>query len=145
MTDLDDPIDPPPGWQREHVQRYVATDGADGHLWRDGVPTLLLTAIGWRSGKARRTPLIYGRDGDRYLIVASKGGSDEPPEWYRNLSAHPKVRLQVGAEKFDATAHTAPAAEKARLWPVMTAIWPDYDAYQTRTSRDIAVVVLTPA
>jgi deazaflavin-dependent oxidoreductase (nitroreductase family) len=145
MTDLDDPIDPPPGWQREHVERYVATDGAEGHLWREGVPTLLLTTIGKRTGKARRTPLIYGRDGERYLVVASKGGSDEPPQWYTNLSANPRVRLQVGADRFDATAHTASAAEKARLWPVMTAIWPDYDAYQTRTSRDIAVVVLTPA
>jgi deazaflavin-dependent oxidoreductase (nitroreductase family) len=145
MTDLDDPIDPPPGWQREHVERYVATDGAEGHLWRDGVPTLLLTTIGKRTGKARRTPLIYGRDGDRYLVVASKGGSDDPPQWYTNLSANPRVRLQVGADRFDATAHTASAAEKARLWPVMTAIWPDYDAYQTRTSRDIAVVVLTRA
>jgi|SRR6266536_868843 deazaflavin-dependent oxidoreductase (nitroreductase family) len=145
MTDLDDPIDPPPGWQRDHVARYIASDGTDGHQWRDGVPTLLLTTIGRRSGKARRTPLIYGRDGDRYLVVASKGGSDEPPLWYRNLSADSRVRLQVGAQRFDAVAHTASGEEKARLWPVMTAIWPDYDVYQTRTSRDIPVVVLTPA
>jgi deazaflavin-dependent oxidoreductase (nitroreductase family) len=144
MTDLDDPVDPPSGWQRQHVERYVASDGADGHIWQRGVPTLLLTTIGRRSGTARRTPLIYGRDGDRYLVVASKGGADEPPLWYRNLSANPRVRLQVGAERIDAVAHTARAEEKARLWPVMTAIWPDYDAYQTRTSREIPVVVLTP-
>ena len=143
MTDLDNPIDPEPGWQREHVERYVASDGADGHIWRDGVPTLLLTTVGRRSGQARRTPLIYGRDGDRYLIVASKGGSDDPPEWYRNLAADPRVRIQVGPDTFDATAHTATPEEKARLWPVMTAVWPDYDAYQTKTSRDIPLVVLT--
>jgi deazaflavin-dependent oxidoreductase (nitroreductase family) len=145
MTDLDDPIDPPPGWQRDHVERYLATDGADGHQWRHGAHILLLTTIGRRSGKARRTPLIYGRDGDRYLVVASNGGEDEHPLWYRNLSADSRVRLQVGAQRFDAVAHTASGEERARLWPVMTAIWPDYDVYQTRTSREIPVVVLTPA
>lgn len=143
MTDLSQPVDPPPGWQRDHIERYVATDGADGHLWREDVPTLLLTTVGRRSGQARRTPLIYGRDGDRYLVVASKGGSDEAPLWYTNLSADPRVRVQVGPEVFDATARAADAAEQARLWPVMTAIWPDYDAYQKRTDRPIPVVVLT--
>jgi deazaflavin-dependent oxidoreductase (nitroreductase family) len=141
---LDDPIDPPPGWQRQHIDRYVATDGADGHLWR-GVRTLLLTTVGRRSGKARRTPLIYGRDGDRYLVVASNGGSPKPPEWYRNLSAQPRVRLQVGADRFDALAYPAPPEEQARLWPVMTAIWPHYGDYQRRTERPIPVVVLTPS
>jgi deazaflavin-dependent oxidoreductase (nitroreductase family) len=144
MGDLDSPIDPAPGWQRDHVERYVATDGADGHFWRD-LPTLLLTTLGRRSGTARRTPLIYGRDGDRYLIVASKGGADDPPLWYLNLVADPRVRLQVGAEKFDATAHTASPEEKARLWPTMAAIFPTYDEYRTRTARDIPVVVLTRA
>lgn len=140
-VDLENPTDPSPGWQREHVDRYLATDGAEGHLWR-GVPTLLLTTIGCRSGQARRTPLIYGRDGDRLLVVASKGGSDTPPMWYRNLSADPRVRVQVGGESFDALARTATAEEKVRLWPVMTKIWPDYDVYQTRTTREIPVVII---
>ena len=144
MANLDDPIDPPEGWQREHLRRYVESDGADGHLWRNGTPTLLLTTVGRRSGKARRTPLIYSRDGDRYLVVASKGGADDPPEWYLNLRQDPHVRLQVGPDVFDATAVTATPEEKARLWPVMTAVWPDYDGYQTRTRREIPVVVLTP-
>ncbi len=144
MSDFDDPIDPP-GWAREHVQRYVATDGEDGHEWRPGVPTLLLTTLGRRSGKARRTPLIYGRDGDRYVVVASKGGSDTPPEWYLNLTAEPRVRLQVKADRFDAVARTASAEEKARLWPAMTAIWPAYDEYQTNTDRDIPLVILARA
>jgi deazaflavin-dependent oxidoreductase (nitroreductase family) len=144
MANLDDPIDPPGGWQRDHLRRYVESNGAEGHLWRDGTPTLLLTTVGRRSGKARRTPLIYGRDGDRYLVVASKGGADDPPEWYLNLRTEPQVRLQVGPDVFDATATTATPEEKARLWPVMTAVWPDYDAYQTRTRREIPVVVLTP-
>ena len=141
MTDFDNPIDPPAGWQRDHVEQYVASNGADGHHWR-GVPTLLLTTVGRRTGKARRTPLIYGRDGDRYLIVASKGGSDDAPEWYRNLAADPRVRIQVGGDVLDGAAHTASAEEKARLWPVMTGIWPAYDEYQARTRRDIPLVVI---
>ncbi len=143
MTDLSTPVDPAPGWQRDHVEQYVATGGAEGHLWR-GATTLLLTTIGRRSGQARRTPLIYGQDGDDYLVVASKGGADAPPAWYLNLSADPRVRVQVGDRVFDATARTAGPEEQARLWPVMTAIWPDYDDYQTRTQRRIPVVVLTP-
>jgi deazaflavin-dependent oxidoreductase (nitroreductase family) len=143
VSDLTKPVDPAPGWQREHLDRYLASGGADT-LWR-GVPTLLLTTTGRRSGQARRTPLIYGEDGGRYLVVASKGGSDAPPSWYVNLSADPHVRVQVGPEVFDATARDADPDEQARLWPIMTAIWPDYDAYQTRTTRRIPVVVLTPA
>ncbi len=144
MTDLSNPVDPPAGWQRDHVERYVATDGAEGHLW-NGVHTLLLTTKGRRSGEPRRTPLIYGRDGDRYLVVASKGGSPEHPLWYRNLLADPTVAVQVGAEKFTARARTATPEEKRRLWPVMAGIWPAYDEYQTKTDRDIPVVVLEPA
>jgi len=144
VTDFDNPADLPPGWQRDHVERYLATDGKEGHIWQ-GVPTLLLTTIGRRTGRARRTPLIYGRDEDRYLVVASKGGSDDPPLWYTNLSADPRVRIQVGADTFDAQARTATAEEKERLWPVMTKIWPDYDTYQTRTSREIPIVIIEPS
>ena len=142
MNDLDNPTDPP-GWARDHVRRYVETDGADGHEWR-GVHTLLLTTRGRRSGKARRTPLIYGRDGNRYLVVASMGGADEHPEWYRNIVADPNVRVQVAADRFPARARPASPDEKAQLWPLMVDIWPDYDEYQTRTDRDIPVVVLEP-
>jgi deazaflavin-dependent oxidoreductase (nitroreductase family) len=142
MADLSYPLDPPAGWQRDHVTRYVATGGKDGHAWR-GVPTLLLTTAGRRSGQARRTPLIYGRDGDTYLVVASRGGSDAAPSWYLNLVADPQVRVQVEADVFDAVARTADPEEQARLWPVMAGIWPDYDNYQKRTDRLIPVVILT--
>lgn len=143
MSDLDDPSDPPAGWRRQHTKEYVATDCAKGHRWQ-GTTTLLLTTCGRRTGKARRTSLIYGRDGEAYLIVASKGGSDSHPLWYLNLAADPHVRLQVGSEKLDATARTATADEKKRLWPVMTAEWPAYDDYQQKTSRDIPLVTLEP-
>ena len=142
MSKFDNPTDPESGWQRDHLHQYVASNGAEGHIW-NGVPTLLLTTVGRKSGQARRSPLIYGQDGDRYLIVASKGGTDAPPEWYLNLQADPEVRLQVGADVFDATASTASPEEKARLWPTMTAIWPDYDEYQKKTERDIPIVILT--
>jgi deazaflavin-dependent oxidoreductase (nitroreductase family) len=142
VNEFDNPIDPPSGWQRDHIRQYLDSGGAAGHEWRPGVPTLLLTTLGRRSGKARRTPLIYGHEGDRYFVVASKGGSDDPPEWYRNLSADPRVRIQVGPDVYDATARTATAEEKPRLWKLMAGIWPDYDNYQARTHREIPVVVI---
>ncbi|KPM52520.1 nitroreductase [Frankia sp. R43] len=143
------PSDSPMDWIADHTRRYLDSDGADGHLWHgidgsftQGAPTLLLTTRGRRSGKLRRTPLIYGRDGNDYVIVASKAGFPEHPLWYLNLLAHPEVELQVGAERFPAKARVAEPAEKARLWPTMTALWPDYDGYQSSTDRDIPIVLL---
>ena len=143
MAATDEPVDSPVGWVAAHTKQYVATNGAEGHLW-NGVPTLLLTTTGRRSGQPRRTALIYGRDGDRYLVVASKGGAAEHPQWYLNLREQPEVALQVGAERLRARARTATPEEKPRLWHQMTQIWPDYDAYQTKTTRDIPVVILEP-
>jgi deazaflavin-dependent oxidoreductase (nitroreductase family) len=131
----------PRPWFAEHVERYIATDGEDGHDWQ-GVPTLLLTTHGRRSGEARTLPLIYGRDGDHLLVVASRGGAPKHPSWYLNLVADPDVEVQVKADRFAAHARPATAAERPRLWKTMTAIWPDYDNYQTKTDREIPVVVL---
>ena len=127
---------------QEHVQRYVETDGEVGHDWQDGVPVLILTTTGRRSGEERPTPLIYGRSGDDYLVVASKGGAPDPPAWYLNLSEAPDVQVQVKANRFGAHARTATPEEKAEMWSTMAAIWPAYDEYQTRTDREIPVVVL---
>jgi deazaflavin-dependent oxidoreductase (nitroreductase family) len=145
VTYFDDPVDPPADWQRDHLRQYLDSAGAQGHEWRPGVLTLLLTTTGRRSGQARRTPLIYGRDGDRLVLVASKGGSPDHPLWYSNLAADPQVRVQVAGDVLEARAYTAIGAERERLWPVMTAIWPAYDEYQRRTDREIPVVVLEPA
>src|SRR5688500_13387647 len=101
-----EPIDSPTGWVKEHIDLYVATNGEEGHNWH-GVTTLLLTVRGRRSGKPHRTALIYGKDGDNHIIVASKGGAPEHPEWYRNLSANPEVEVQVKADRFVARARTA--------------------------------------
>ena len=127
---------------REHVERYQATDGAEGHDWVRGAPVLILTTRGRRSAERRHNALIYGRHGDDYLVVASKGGAPTPPHWYLNLSQHPEVGVQVKHEKFRAQARTASPQEKPELWRIMTQIWPDYDNYQQRTDRDIPVVVL---
>lgn len=144
MAGADGVVDSPVDWVAEHIRLYESTDGAQGHLWRD-LPTLLLTTRGRRSGVWRRTALIYGQDGGNYVVVASSGGATEHPLWYRNLSADPEVRLQVGADRFTARARTATAEEKARLWPMMADVFPPYQEYQGRTTRDIPVVVLEPA
>lgn len=126
---------------KEHVERYVATDGAEGHDW-NGVPVLILTTTGRKSGEPRSAPLIYQPYGDKLLVVASKGGDDNPPLWYRNLQANPEVRVQVKGDKFPAHARTATPDEKPDMWRTMAAAWPDYDSYQKKTSREIPVVVL---
>ena len=125
----------------EHVERYRATDGAEGHDW-EGTSTLLLTTIGHRSGEPRTAPLIYGRHGDDYLVVASKGGSDEPPAWYVNLERNPEVEVQVWGDVFKARARTATPEEREELWPIMAREWPAYDEYQTKTDRRIPIVIL---
>jgi deazaflavin-dependent oxidoreductase (nitroreductase family) len=126
---------------QEHIDRYLATDGEEGHDW-NGTQALLLTTTGRKTGQERVSPLIYGRHGDDYLIVASKGGTPENPAWYLNLEANPEVGLQVKGDKFKARARTATPEEKAVMWPIMTKEWPDYDTYQTKTDRDIPIVVL---
>jgi deazaflavin-dependent oxidoreductase (nitroreductase family) len=140
----EEPVDPRIGWVRDHLHRYVATDGADGHEWRPGVPTLLLTTRGRRSGRLRRTALIYGRDGGRYVVVGSYGGSRQHPDWYFNLTAEPEVTIQVGPDVMPARAATAEGDERERLWGLMTGIWPAYEEYQARTERRIPVVTLEP-
>jgi deazaflavin-dependent oxidoreductase (nitroreductase family) len=124
-----------------HVARYRETGGEHGHNWK-GTTTLLLTTTGRRSGEQRTTPLIYQPYGDDYLIVASKGGAPEPPAWYLNLEKQPEVELQVADEVFRAHARTATADEKPDMWRTMAATWPAYDEYQSKTDREIPVVVL---
>lgn len=130
-----------PAWIAEHLRKYLETNGAEGHIWR-GVPTLLLTTNGRKSGQPRTLPLIYGQDGARYFIVASRGGTPDHPDWYKNLQANPEVRVQVAADRFKARATTVEGPERERLWKLMAKIWPDYDEYQKKTSRVIPIVAL---
>jgi deazaflavin-dependent oxidoreductase (nitroreductase family) len=128
---------------KEHVQRYRETDGAEGHDWNN-TTVLLLTTKGRRSGRQYTTPLIYQRHGDACVIVASKGGDPEHPDWYKNLQANPDVEVQVKGDRFKARARTATGEERPELWRLMAATWPDYDEYTKKTDREIPVVVLDP-
>jgi deazaflavin-dependent oxidoreductase (nitroreductase family) len=127
----------------DHVRRYQETDGEVGYIW-NGVPILLLTTTGRRTGARRTTPLIFERSGDDYLVVASMGGAPTHPKWYLNLQADPNAEIQVRAQHLAVTARTASDDEKPALWKLATDAWPNYDAYQARTDRVIPVVALSP-
>ncbi|NDU76519.1 nitroreductase family deazaflavin-dependent oxidoreductase [Actinomadura sp. DSM 109109] len=144
MTASEDEIsDSPTPWVADHIRAYLETDGVQGHLYQ-GWPTLLLTTRGRRSGRLRRTALIYGRDHDRLLLVASNAGAARPPAWYLNLTAHPQVTVQLGADTLTARARTATPQEKPPLWTRMTSIFPLYDTYQATCEREIPLVILEP-
>ncbi len=108
-------------------------------------PILLLITTGRRSGRGRTVPVLYLKDGGTFVLVASLGGAPKHPAWYLNLEANPKVELQVESRKFAGTARRASAEEKARLWPRLVAMYPQYADYQQRTTRDIPVVIISPA
>lgn len=125
----------------EHVRVYRETRGAHGYHWR-GTTILLLTTKGRKSGVEHTTPLIHRVDGDRWVIVASKGGAPEDPGWFKNLKAHPDATIEVRGDTIPVRARVAEGAERDRLWSLMNEVWPDYDRYQERTSRRIEVVIL---
>ncbi len=126
-----------------HIKAYRDSDGEVGYLW-NGVTILLLTSTGRRSGEPRTSALIFAQDGDDYLVVASMGGAPMHPQWYLNLQANAEAEVQIKGDHIPVIARTATADEKPRLWQLMVDAWPNYDTYQTRTERDIPVVVLSP-
>ena len=125
----------------EHVRVYRETGGERGYHWR-GTTILLLTTTGRKSGEERTTPLIHRTDGDRWIVVASKGGTPDHPAWYLNLAEDPEIEIQVKDEVIPVTASTVEGEERDRLWSLMTEVWPDYDSYQDKTDRKIPVVAL---
>lgn len=127
----------------EHVRVYRETNGETGYLW-NGVPTLLLTFTGRKSGEKRTIPIICTPAGDSYVIIASKGGAPAHPLWYLSVSENPHVEVQVKADRFRAVARTAPSPEREALWAEAVKAWPAFDTYQSRTERVIPVVVLDP-
>jgi len=143
MATHEEVVDCPTVWVNRHIQTYVESGGQRGHRW-NGVPTLLLITRGRKSGKLRRTALIYGRDEHSYVVVASIGGAPKHPSWYLNLEADPQVRIQVGPEEMTGQARIPTGSERERLWQQMAEIWPQYDQYQKKTRREIPVVVLDP-
>ena len=132
----------PSPWEpiADHVERYIATDGADGFLWEGG-EVIILTTTGARSGLERRTPLIRVTDGERYFVVASMGGAPNNPNWYHNMVANPEVTIRDRAEVLEMVARQASADEKATHWPLAVAAWPAYDDYQAATDRDIPLMI----
>ena len=126
----------------EHIRRYRETDGEVGHIWKEGSTILLLTTTGRKTGKQTTTPLIYDLDGERLVIVASKGGAPDHPGWFENLVKNPEVGVQIKGDHFRARAREAEGEERERLWELMNQMWPHYDEYAARTDRTIPVVVL---
>jgi F420H(2)-dependent quinone reductase len=127
-----------------HTLVYRTTRGVIGHRIAGSPPTLLLDHVGAKSGKRRTSPLYYGRDGERYVLVASKGGYPSHPSWYHNLHAHPDTTIQVGRCRIKVRARDATADERERLWPEAVAAYPSYRDYQARTEREIPLVILEP-
>jgi deazaflavin-dependent oxidoreductase (nitroreductase family) len=125
----------------EHVRVYRETGGERGYHWR-GTTILLLTTTGRKSGEQRTTPLIHRTDADRWIIIASKGGTPDHPDWFQNLEADPEAEIQVLDQRIPVRASVAEGEERERLWKLMTEVWPDYDEYQSKTERTIPVVVL---
>jgi deazaflavin-dependent oxidoreductase (nitroreductase family) len=137
MAESDDDL-----FGREHVRVYRETGGERGYHWR-GTTILLLSTEGRSSGEERTTPLIHRTDGDRWVVVASKGGAPANPSWYENLRANPDATIRVRGDEIPVSASTAQGEKRSRLWSLMSEVWPAYDDYQTRTEREIPVVVFT--
>ena len=138
-----------PDWISDHVRVYEETGGREGHMWdstavggKGLVPCLLLTTVGRQSGKWYTHPLLYGVDGNNPVIVASKGGADTQLHWYFNLLSTPDISVQVKSDKFHARAILAEGEQRARLWELMTNVYPPYIEYQAKTSREIPIFSL---
>jgi deazaflavin-dependent oxidoreductase (nitroreductase family) len=141
---LDGEYEPSPAqWVRDQVAQYEASGGASGTELR-GMPVVVVTNLGAKSGKLRKTPLMRVEHDGVYAAVASKGGAPEHPLWYYNLSANPRVEVQDGPAKFEMRAREVTGAEKAIWWERAVAAYPDYADYQARTARPIPVFLLEP-
>jgi deazaflavin-dependent oxidoreductase (nitroreductase family) len=130
-------------WARENAEKYMESGGTDGTELQ-GKPVILLTTVGAKTGKIRKTPLMRVEHGGEYAVVASLGGAPKNPVWYHNIKAHPRVELQDGTVNKDYEAREVFDDEKAAWWERAVAAWPDYANYQTKTDRQIPVFVLTP-
>jgi deazaflavin-dependent oxidoreductase (nitroreductase family) len=129
-------------FNRGIIEEFRANGGEVGGPFA-GTPMLLLTTTGAKTGERRTHPMVFTRDGDRYVVIASKGGAPTHPAWFHNLVAQPSVEVEVGDERFTATAHVAEGEERARLFAAQAALMPHFDDYQTKTTRQLPVVVLT--
>ncbi|NNH75923.1 nitroreductase family deazaflavin-dependent oxidoreductase [Nocardia uniformis] len=140
---MNNEIDSPDRSVADHVRRYLATDGADGYL-EGGVTNLVITTVGRKTGKPRRTALFYGEHEGRYILVASGStiGNGTRPGWYRNLLDNPQAQVQIRADRFTARARVAQGREREQLWHFMTERFPPYLRYQAAVEDEIPIVVL---
>ncbi len=129
-------------WARENAEKYMESGGTEGTVLQ-GKPVILLTTIGAKTGKLRKTPLMRVEHNGEYAVVASLGGAPKNPVWYYNIKAHPRVELQDGSESHDYDAREVFGDEKAAWWDRCVQAWPDYANYQKKTERQIPVFVLT--
>ncbi len=127
-----------------HTAAYRATHGLIGHRVPGAPPMLLLDHVGAKSAIERTSPLAYGRDGESFVVVASKGGYPKHPAWFHNLMANPDTTVQVGSRRVAVHARIADPQERERLWPLMVSVYPGYESYRRRTEREIPLVVLQP-
>ena len=134
----------PEQWVRDQVEAYEASGGTEATTLR-GVPVVVVTSVGAKSGKLRKNPVMRVEHDGRYALVASKGGAPSHPTWYHNLVAHPRVELQDGPDRREYTVRVAEGAERAQWWERAVAVWPDYADYQTHTDREIPVFIAEPA
>jgi deazaflavin-dependent oxidoreductase (nitroreductase family) len=132
-------------FNQQIIDEFRANQGSIPEGQFKGAPMLLLTTKGARSGKQYTSPMVHTRDGDKYVVIASKGGAPTNPDWYHNLVANPRVTVEVGAEKFEATARVAQGEERERLFAAQAALMPGFADYQTKTTRILPVVVLERA
>ncbi len=142
-----------PKWMVDHANLYLSSGGKQGHMYTAAfpgketltVPSLLLTTTGRKTGEKFIFPLFYGKAGNSYFIIASKGGAPDHPGWYKNILAKPEVEIQVGTDRIKARARTASGEERAKLWKLAAEFWPAYNDYQKKVpDREIPVVVLDP-
>lgn len=127
-----------------NVWAYRLTGGRLGGKFLRGAPVCLVTTIGKKSGQPRTVALLYLRDGADVILVASKGGMSHSPAWYWNMLANPEITVQIGGATTPMRVRRASSEEKAALWPRLVAMYPDYDDYQGRTTRDIPVMIASP-
>jgi deazaflavin-dependent oxidoreductase (nitroreductase family) len=134
----------PEKWVRDQVEAYEASGGTEATTLR-GVPVVVVTSVGAKSGKVRKNPVMRVEHDGCYALVASKGGAASHPVWYHNLVTHPTIELQDGPDRRDFTVRVAEGDERATWWERAVAVWPDYADYQTKTDREIPVFVAEPA
>lgn len=130
-------------WARKQAELYEETNGEEGGTV-NGVPVVVITSVGAKSGNLRRNPVIRVEHDGKYAAVASKGGAPEHPTWFHNFVAHPHVELQDGADRRDYEARVLDGEEREEWWSRAVAVWPDYEGYQQKTDREIPVFLLTP-